>query len=145
MNAITYSGRTDLRKAVFTAASLLSLPILLLALPILSPGPFLYGLLAFWVFASVAALLPFIHTVYRIEDGCLIYRSGLRWGSIPIDRIWRITPETTFLRANTSASYTGLRIQFFTGEAFIAPQPEAAFIAELLRINPDIVVKEAKR
>ena len=136
MNAITYSGRTDLRKAVFTAASLLSLPILLLTIPILSPGPFLYGLLAFWVFASVAALLPYIHTVYRIEDGCLIYRSGLRWGSIPIDRIWRITYGTTVLGANASASYTGLRIQFFTGEAFIAPQPEAAFIAELLRINP---------
>ena len=145
MNAITYSGRTDFRKAVFTAASLLLLPTLLLALPILSPGPFLYGLLAFWVFASVAALLPFIHTVYRIEDGCLIYRSGLRWGSIPIDRIWRITPETTFLRANTSASYTGLRIQFFIGEAFIAPQHEAAFIAELLRINPHIVLKDAKQ
>ncbi len=144
MNAITYAGRTDLRKAIITAASLLLLPTLLLAIPILSSGPFLYGLLAFWVFASVAALLPFIHTVYRIEDGCLIYRSGLRWGSIPVDRISCITRGTSVLGANASKSYSGLHIRFFTGEAFIAPQPEATFIADLLRINPAIVVKEAR-
>ena len=145
MNAITYSGRTDVRKATVTAASLLLLPAVLLALPILSPGPFLYGLLAFWVFASVAALSPYFHTVYRIEDGRLIYRSGLRWGSIPVDRIWRVTRGTTVVGANASASYSGLRIQFFIGEAFVAPQHEEAFIAELLRINPNIVLKDAKQ
>lgn len=141
MNAITFSGRTDVRKAVVSAISLLLLPALLLTIPFLSPGPFLYGLVAFWAFASVAALLPYVHTVYRIEDGRLIYRSGLRWGSVPIDRIWRITRGVNVLGANASASYSGLRIQFFTDEAFIAPQHEAAFIAELLRINPNVVVR----
>ena len=83
--------------------------------------------------------------MYRIEDGRLIYRSGLRWGSIPVDRIWRITRGATALGANASKAYSGLRIQFFTGEAFIAPQHEAAFITELRRINPNIVVKETNR
>lgn len=145
MNYIFYPGRTDLRKLLFTAASLLLLPALLLALPFLSPGPFLYGIVAFWVFATVATLLPYAHTVYRIEDGCLTYRSGLRWGRIPIARIGCITRGATALGANASKSFTGLRIQFFTGEAFVAPQHEVSLIADLLRINPNIVVKEARR
>jgi hypothetical protein len=145
MNSITSPGRTDVRKLFFSVASLLLLPILLLTIPILSPGSLLYGLVAFWCFCAVAILLPYAHTVYRIEGGRLIYRSGLRWGSIPVDRIWRITRGSAFLASNASAASTGLRIQFFTGEAFIAPRQEAAFIAELLRINPNIVVKDTKQ
>jgi hypothetical protein len=141
MSAITYPGRTDVSKAVVSATPLLPLLALLLAIPVLSPGPFLYGLVAFWCFGAVAILLPYVHTVYRIKDGRLIYRSGLRWGSVPIDRIWRITRGVNALGANASASYSGLRIQFFTGEVFIAPQHEAAFIAELLRINPNVIVR----
>ena len=142
MNSTTFPGRTDVRKLFFSVASLLLLPILLLTIPILSPGSLLYGLVAFWCFCAVAILLPYAHTVYRIEGGRLIYRSGLRWGSIPVDRIWRITRGATAWGANASKAYSGLRIQFFTGEAFIAPQHEAAFITELRRINPNIVVKE---
>ena len=145
MNTINYSGRADLRELSVSVALLLLLPTLLLAIPILSPGPLLYGLIAFWCFSTVAILLPFAHTVYHIEDGRLIYRSGLRWGSIPVDRVWRITRGATAWGANASKAYSGLRIQFFTGEAFIAPQHEAAFITELRRINPNIVVKEANR
>ncbi len=138
MDAITFSGRTDVRKATFTVASLLSLPALMITIPILSPGPFLYGLIAFWVFATIAALLPFAHTVYRIENGQLVYRSGLRWGSVPIDRIHSITRETSILSANASASFVGLRIQFFVGEVFVAPQNEEEFVAALRRINSTI-------
>ena len=122
------------------------LPILLLTVPILSLGP-----LAVWTGSVLvlrrrrhsAALRPYV--LYHIEDGRLIYRSGLRWGHVSVDRIWRITCGATARLANASVSHTGLRIQFFTGEAFIAPQHEAAFITELRRINPNIVVKEAKR
>lgn len=145
MNATTYLGRTDVRKLLATVAALLLLPTVLLTMPFLSSGPFLYGLVAFWVFATVAALLPYAHTVYRIQDDCLIYCSGLRWGRIPVDRIDFITRGATALGANASKSYAGLYIRFFTGEAFIAPQHEAPLIAELLRINPNIVVKEARR
>ena len=95
-----------------------------------------------YVFGVVSVLLPLVQTWYRIEDGMLIYRSGLRWGRIPIDRIWRITrKKASFFTNNASRSYSGLRIQFQQGEVFIGPQEEEDFIADLLHSNPDIVVR----
>ena len=62
MHSITFPGRTDVRKLFFSVASLLMLPALLLILPLLSPGPLLYGLVAFLVLRRrrhSAALRPY--------------------------------------------------------------------------------------
>ncbi len=95
--------------------------------------------------APVAFLLwLWMDTWYRIEDGSLVYQSGPFRGRIAIASIREITKNKTLLVGFKPAlGQKGLIIRYNGwDEIYISPRDKEAFLAELLRKNGAIVLKE---
>ncbi len=126
----------------------------LLAVSILAPLaaiPFLEGdgwgravpLLLLWLPAVLFGWI-YLSTVYRIEGGHLVYRSGFLRGRIPIDGMQEIVSGTTlWVGMRPALARNGMIIQYRGyGRLYIAPESNQELIAHLLRLNPRIRVTE---
>lgn len=143
MEIITYPGKVSPAKiGVSVGVLLLALLVGPLLLSLISSSLIFYFLLGTLILCFVSIVAPFVRTEYRIEDNTLVYRSGLRWGKVPIHRIRTVAHGRMYLGVNASCAYSGLHLKFYWGNIFIAPADEDNFLADLLRVNPRIAVEE---
>lgn len=79
-------------------------------------------------------------TTYELTDTHLIYKMGFVSGKIEIDRIREIVVgKNMHTGFKPAAALKGLTIKYGKYEdIYISPQTNEAFIAEILKINPDI-------
>lgn len=100
------------------------------------------------IFAGFIGLLLWIlHcTCYELTDGLLKYRSGPAHGKIETCRIREVVKGTTVWIGNKPATARkGLLIKYDRfEEIYISPENNDTFIAELLKVNPDIIITDAK-
>jgi len=102
----------------------------LILLPILSPL-----LMVAWIYFD---------TSYKIEHDMLIYRSGFLRGDIKISGIREIIKgKTMWGGLKPALAKNGMIIKYNRyDEIYIAPEDNDEIIADLLKINGDIKVKE---
>lgn len=93
---------------------------------------------------SVIGVLIWIwlDTGYMVNGNELLYRSGPFRGRVPLDKITQITRgQTLLIGLRPALAKKGLIIhQGKWGQVYIAPLGQDEMIAEILRVNSEIVV-----
>ncbi|MBM3402463.1 MAG: hypothetical protein FJY21_09170 [Bacteroidetes bacterium] len=99
-------------------------------LPLLSPSA-----LIFWIYFD---------TFYKIENDELIYRSAFLRGKIGISKIREIIKgKTLWIGVKAALSTKGIIIKYNKyDELYIAPENNEELIADLLKLNQEIIVKD---
>lgn len=86
-----------------------------------------------------------LNTYYKINDKFMFYYSGPVRGKIEIEKIRKIQHHSGFfvpVMLKPGLDTNGLILYYNQfNEIYISPKEEKDFIAELLRINPNIVVE----
>lgn len=82
------------------------------------------------------------NTYYKIAENTLFYRSGPIAGRIEIEKIREISPnKTMYAGLKPALASKGLIIRYEKyNDIYISPAHPEAFINELLKVNPSIVV-----
>lgn len=99
------------------------------------------------VFICGAIILPvYFFNHYTIDDDKLLIRSGYFKKTLEIKHIKVITPtynpmNSAALSNNKIALYYNSKKRDKLRSEFISPLEKDSFISELLKINPDIVIK----
>lgn len=135
------SEKGRLTKVVYALVILLLLGIVVVQRDEIPDKP-LAGVL---LLVPVAFLLwLWMDTWYRIGDGSLVYRSGPFRGRIAIASIREITKNKTLcVGFKPALGQKGLIIRYNGwDEIYISPRDKETFLAELLRKNGAIVLKE---
>ena len=96
-----------------------------------------------WLLVAAYYTWQWFGTFYEIRNGELFYRSGFTKGSIQISKIRKIETHTrSWANTNAAIANKGMMITYNKwDEVYIAPKDEAAFLAALLQINPEIEIK----
>lgn len=83
-----------------------------------------------------------LSTYYKITENTLFYRSGPIAGGIEIKKIREISPnKTMYVGLKPALAFKGLIIRYEKyNDIYISPAHPGAFIDELLKVNPSIVV-----
>jgi hypothetical protein len=135
------SEKGRLTRAVYAGVILLLLSIVVTRRDEMTDKPLALVLLL----VPVGFLLwLWLDTWYRIEEGFLVYKSGPFRGRIAIDSIREITKnKTLFVGFKPALGQKGLIIRYNGWEEiYISPHHKEAFLAELLRRNGAIVIRE---
>jgi hypothetical protein len=140
-------------KSVSFGIFLISVSLLMIFLAIIIPwyaGNFhsFYGFFVSILFASIIpslALWIWFGTYYVIGNDILIARSGPMIFKIPVSQISvvRLNQKTIGGLWKPTTSWISIQIEYNKFDSvFISPVNQAEFIAELLKFNPAIVVKQ---
>ena len=95
---------------------------------------------------TIFVLWMYFDTVYKIENGRLIYRSAFLKGQIEISTITEITKgETMWVGIKPALSKEGLIITFNKQDkVYLAPESNDEMISHLLELNSKIKIVERK-
>ncbi|ODS79379.1 MAG: hypothetical protein ABS46_15925 [Cytophagaceae bacterium SCN 52-12] len=97
-------------------------------LPLLVPV-----ILLFWIYFS---------TAYKIENGFFHYQSGPLKGKIEIGKISEIRKnKTLWVGIKPAIASNGIIIKHGFDEVYISPESNDELVGDLLRINPEIIVR----
>lgn len=97
------------------------------------------------LFAAIGLLYwLYFGTYYKIENNLLFYKSAFLKGEIAIASIREINVgKTLYAGYKPAIGIKGLIIQYEKyNEIYIAPESNEEMIADLLQLNPEIVVKK---
>ncbi|MGI4727113.1 MAG: PH domain-containing protein [Janthinobacterium lividum] len=88
-------------------------------------------------------VLTWFNTYYVIENKMLIYKSGFINGSIKIEEIHQITiGKQMYIGLKPALSSDGCIVSYRKwDDIYISPKNQELFNEELLKINPEIIVK----
>ena len=120
--------------------------ILLFACPLVCWLIFLLHPHIIFLFFALPVTLLFLwiwfDTSYQVSDEYFKYQSGPFRKKIPINRIVRINRNVrAFYGMRPALTFEYLQIRYNRyDDVFIAPKDEESFIADLIRLNPEIVV-----
>jgi hypothetical protein len=97
-------------------------------------------LLAFIV--TVFFLWISVGTFYQLDDEYFMYQSGPIKKRIPINEIVNIKKNVrSFYGMRPALTFEYMKIRYNAcDDVFMAPKDEAAFIADLININPNITI-----
>ena len=112
-------------------------PLVCWVMPLAHPNLLLF---LFAVTISVIFLWIWFGTYYQLDDEYLICRSGPFRKKVPVRKIVRIARNVrAFSGRRPALSFRYLQIRYNTyDDVFIAPENEEAFIADLIRVRPEI-------
>jgi hypothetical protein len=84
------------------------------------------------------------HTYYQIKGDKLIYRSGFIRGKIDVKHIKEILPgKTRWIGLKPALSTGGIIIKYNRfDDIYLAPENNEELIADLLKLNKDILVSD---
>jgi hypothetical protein len=109
----------------------------------------------FWIYLCfvllmlIALIKMLFYTSYTIKEGFLNHRSGPLYGKLKISSIQKVIYHSgwyipVFYRP--AAATVGVIIKYNTyDDIYFSPEDRDAFVADLLKINPEIEVIKSKK
>lgn len=141
-----YKSKVDLALFIPTVGIMLGATLLTVILPLKQPDPtgslVGLGIALFMLVCTALCIQLFLATYYAIDSAMLTIHGGLLYKrkKIPIASIRKIEETRTFVSA-PAPSLDRLEIFYNRFDSVvISPKDKLGFIAELLKLNPEIEV-----
>lgn len=132
----------------FFTATLLILPVFngMTTEDLQSKGFWIY--LGFVLLMLIALIKMLFYTSYTIKDGFLKHRSGPFYGELKISSIQKIMYHSGWyvpVLYRPATATIGIIIKYNTyDDIYFSPEDRDTFVADLLKINPEIEVIKSK-